>query len=309
MSKKNRKEKSNRIVSPTQYLAKTQGNWDREEARLAKLIAEREERLEREQRESAHLATPMGSRDFDAWIHDRQVRPHVRVKAHSTPVYTPRVDRRIYFAYGSNLLESQMRHRCPGATKLYPHELPGFKLEFQRYANIVEGAETDSVPGFMWLIHPEDEQWLDKFEGVGSGSYHKKTFKFFTPRGNWRDVLYYQKPKGRLIPPSGDYLEKIAAGYARFGFPLNKLGDAVSEAKEADKIYQQAIKAKQVEAEPLPFDTSVVDEDGVLDGMALNEFTLKDLEIIAQDPSWKITREERRALRRVIRQLKEEQGE
>lgn len=198
-------------------------------------------------------------------------------KVTTIPAARP-ANRRLYFAYGSNLHRPQMKSRCPGSSALYPHNLPGFKLEFQRHANVVEAGENDSVPGAIYLIDPQDEADLDAFEGVAKGSYERKTFKFLTPKGNWRDVLYYQKKPGRLIPPSTDYLRRIVEGYKAFGLDLSKLNPAIEAANKADR----ELEAK---SQPLPEEGDIwfAAEDRVIarlsdeafDAMSQEEFDRK----------------------------------
>ena len=236
--KKNRnKPRDNRLVTPDQYLnrGKPYEEFDklsREKARINKLIEEREARLRKEAKDRfigrTASSPPMDLNEIWSSVAGKFPQTTVTVQA------GPRKDRRIYFAYGSNLWKAQMRQRCPGSSVLYPHVLEGFKLEFQRHANIVE-APGHSVPGAMFLITPQDEKMLDRYEGVASGSYVKRTFKFLTPKGNMRDVLYYQKKPGQPVPPTQDYLNKIVQGYRDFKLDFNPLNDAVHEANEANR--------------------------------------------------------------------------
>ena len=43
----------------------------------------------------------------------------------------------LYFAYGSNLWKRGMLTRCPQARPFLAARLPGYRLQFQGYANIV----------------------------------------------------------------------------------------------------------------------------------------------------------------------------
>ena len=294
MSKRKRREQQQRVVEANQYLAQlrrfskpmaqTHGDIDRERARLNRLVVEREERLEREREDQS---TPRFGVEY---LRRQAEQPKPRIRVQAPPyqsVLPPRYDRRLYFAYGSNLLDAQMRHRCPGATKLYRHELQGFKLEFQRHANIVKASEEDSVMGFMWLIHPEDEKWLDKFEGVASGSYEKKTFKFLTPKGNWRDVLYYQKPPGRLIQPTQQYLDKISKGYEAHGFSLDPLRAAVKESIAATRAWRKQMREMPSDELPEPSE-----EDQIM-ASGLDKYSAQELRQLLTDPTLNFTAKQR----------------
>lgn len=82
---------------------------------------------------------------------------------------------KIYFAYGSNLHLRQMAERCPESRLLGIARLHGFRWHINQrgYANVVaEGGS--SVDGICYLLSNDDEQSLDRSEGVQVGAYEKK---------------------------------------------------------------------------------------------------------------------------------------
>ncbi|TRX89646.1 hypothetical protein FHL15_009396 [Xylaria flabelliformis] len=107
---------------------------------------------------------------------------------------------RLYFAYGSNLSTTQMRNRCPSSTPIGLAQLTGWTwiINERGYANIVQNeyksslqtrdtedqVETNEghdsswdqpweivsgpgVYGLVYRLHPDDEETLDRCEGVG----------------------------------------------------------------------------------------------------------------------------------------------
>ncbi|TFK58529.1 hypothetical protein BDN72DRAFT_966329 [Pluteus cervinus] len=80
----------------------------------------------------------------------------------------------VYFGYGSNLWHSQMKERCPGSRFIgigYLTDWIWF-ISSRHYAN-VKRSSTDVVYGAMYLLTKEDEERLDRSEGVPN-SYVKE---------------------------------------------------------------------------------------------------------------------------------------
>lgn len=97
----------------------------------------------------------------------------------------------LYFAYGSNLSTEQMRERCPYSTPVGLGFLPGWRwiINTRGYANVVPDNEDGSastptedtaipattaatkssfggVYGLLYLLPLQDEERLDRYEGV-----------------------------------------------------------------------------------------------------------------------------------------------
>ncbi|KAI0861128.1 hypothetical protein F4860DRAFT_476930 [Xylaria cubensis] len=107
---------------------------------------------------------------------------------------------RLYFAYGSNLSTTQMQNRCPSSTPIGLAHLTGWTwiINERGYANIVQNEYKSSlqtrdtedrveaneghdsswdqpweivsgpgVYGLVYRLHPNDQETLDRCEGVG----------------------------------------------------------------------------------------------------------------------------------------------
>ncbi|KAH9906365.1 Butirosin biosynthesis, BtrG-like protein [Xylariomycetidae sp. FL2044] len=85
----------------------------------------------------------------------------------------------LYFAYGSNLSETQMHQRCPNSAAVGLARLPGWSwlINERGYANITRapslqgtttlvGKASPGVYGVLYRLAPEDERTLDLCEGV-----------------------------------------------------------------------------------------------------------------------------------------------
>ncbi|HIJ88527.1 MAG TPA: gamma-glutamylcyclotransferase [Desulfuromonadales bacterium] len=119
---------------------------------------------------------------------------------------------KLYFAYGSNMLQDQMKERCPGH-KYFGHGiLKGFRwiITTRGYANIIK-SEKDEIHGVVYRINAEDESTLDKAEGVHSGSYWKETLRVEVEKTCYPCLVYVDpiEVEGR---PKDEYIGRINRG-------------------------------------------------------------------------------------------------
>lgn len=122
---------------------------------------------------------------------------------------------RMYWAYGSNLSEEQMRIRCPRARKVGPLVLDGGFLVFRGVADVIL-SKGGKVAGGVWEVTPECEEQLDLSEGVSSGLYAKLPLRLEVD-GKVRDTFFYKMQMRGIMPPAEPYFEKIEQGYKDFG--------------------------------------------------------------------------------------------
>jgi uncharacterized protein len=118
-----------------------------------------------------------------------------------------------YFAYGSNLSIEQMARRCPAAARGEVAALPGWRFVINRrgVATIVPDREA-RVMGLLWDLTETCEAELDRFEGVTSGIYRKRSLDI---RGG--SALVYVAAEERPGAPRAFYLERIAAAAEALG--------------------------------------------------------------------------------------------
>lgn len=144
------------------------------------------------------------------------------------------MNRKFYFAYGSNLDERQMKLRCPGAKVVGVGILHGYRLEFYRHATIVPDAKKQ-VAGVIWSIDDKDELALDRYEGTPR-YYRKADIRVLAGDGEvYVPAMVYIMNEEHHDPaeiPTVDYLQTILRGYYSHGLPLNALDDAVIRLKE-----------------------------------------------------------------------------
>jgi len=127
----------------------------------------------------------------------------------------------LYFAFGSNLYQKQMKRRCKDSKYLGCHKLKGYKLTFRHMyygggVADVERKKNSIVLGAIYRISKKDEKELDIYEDFPK-VYIKKYFKYFG-----RKVMFYYMPKKtKPVPPSKRYLNLIIKGYKDCGYRNN----------------------------------------------------------------------------------------
>lgn len=121
---------------------------------------------------------------------------------------------KLYFAYGSNMMQDQMDERCPNH-KYFGHGiLKGFRwiITKRGYANIIK-SEADEVHGVVYRIDEEDEAALDKAEGVHMGLYWKETHRVEIEKTDY-PCFAYVDPITAEGSPMDEYVSRINNGVA-----------------------------------------------------------------------------------------------
>lgn len=122
-----------------------------------------------------------------------------------------------YIAYGSNMNQEQMAHRCPGAQLIGVGHLHGFQLEFNRHATIVQTKDpTISVPVAVWEITAQHEDRLDSYEGFPR-YYRKISCTVVMADGEHIQGTAYQMCNFVFNPPDKFYYEGIRDAYEELG--------------------------------------------------------------------------------------------
>jgi len=152
-----------------------------------------------------------------------------------------------YLAYGSNLSLEQMAVRCPDALPVGTATLEGYRLAFRgshsgAYLTIIpeEGAQT---PVAVWSVSEADERSLDIYEGFprfyDKISVQTKLEPLSGGRRRTIEAMVYLLPmRARPGIPTTHYWNVCAEGYARFGFDMKHMRQALEEVEHgrANKI-------------------------------------------------------------------------
>lgn len=137
----------------------------------------------------------------------------------------------IYLAYGSNMHHGQLKERCPYSKIITKYLLEDFKLEFNKYLNIMP-SKGSVVPTLIIELSESDEASLDLYEGVHKGLYTKE-YLDLEINGEKTKVLYYKmtdKYRGGE-QPTDTYYQTVYEAYKQNDFDLSYLEEAVSKTK------------------------------------------------------------------------------
>jgi len=128
----------------------------------------------------------------------------------------------IYFAYGSNMDLRQMRYRCPDAKLLGAGILPRHKfiINSRGVATLIP-ENRNKVYGLIFYLNEDDEDTLDRYEGVKGGYYYKDYIDIASKNGNIKCLIYFASDTKPGNPREG-YLEKIINAVKKY-FPKNML--------------------------------------------------------------------------------------
>ncbi len=140
----------------------------------------------------------------------------------------------LYFAYGSNLDDAQMRERCSDARVLGRATLPNYALVFGGFSHRWGGAVASvvrakgaCVEGLLYELGNVDLRALDRFEGHPF-AYERVIRWVRNESGRRRRVMTYRQPEDGFeawTPPLG-YFTVLWHAYARLGFDVEPLARA-----------------------------------------------------------------------------------
>ncbi|WP_143320986.1 gamma-glutamylcyclotransferase family protein [Clostridium sp. HBUAS56010] len=128
---------------------------------------------------------------------------------------------KLYIAYGSNIDEEQMEHRCPDAKVVGTAVVENHRLLFKgvkdcAYATI-EPEEGSHIPVLVWEINGEDERRLDRYEGYPK-FYYKKELPVLVNGETHNAMVYIMDERNPQNKPSYNYYGILERSYIKYGF-------------------------------------------------------------------------------------------
>ena len=119
----------------------------------------------------------------------------------------------LYFAFGSNLNQKQMKKRCKDSKYIGCYSLKNYKLVFRNFylgggVADVQKQKKSTVLGAIYQISKSDEKKLDIYEDFPI-LYNKMYFKYY----NKKVMTYIMIKKTKFRYPTEKYLNVIKRGY------------------------------------------------------------------------------------------------
>lgn len=159
-------------------------------------------------------------------------------------------EKKLYFAYGSNINLEQMACRCPDAQVVGPVTLEGWELLFRRggFATIAP-KEGERVTGLLWSLTQSCERSLDFYEGYPR-FYDKRMVTVRDGDGRSLSVMAYIMDERFREPilPTDAYYNGILEGYQQNGLPTAELKKAWEHAVR--EVHQETERINSGFADP-----------------------------------------------------------
>lgn len=142
----------------------------------------------------------------------------------------------LVFAYGSNLVASQMVRRCPSARAVMLARVPGYVLNFAGFSfarrgptATIDQSSRGRVAGVIYRVTLGDLRRLDAYEGVPS-VYERIEVIAHSTTDQIVPAFAYRLPRGsaRVFWPSAEYLSLIRRGYDDWGLPKRAIVRALN---------------------------------------------------------------------------------
>lgn len=134
-----------------------------------------------------------------------------------------------YFAYGSNMSSSRLRHRVPSARAIGRGALAGYRLAWHKRGSdgsgkcdIIAGRSGDVVYGVVYRLSPEHKPRLDLAEGLGY-SYAQRHVEpwLMDEEASISAITYYALKTDPTYIPFSWYRDHVLIGAREHDLPAH----------------------------------------------------------------------------------------
>jgi gamma-glutamylcyclotransferase (GGCT)/AIG2-like uncharacterized protein YtfP len=162
----------------------------------------------------------------------------------------------LYFAYGSNMSTTRLRHRVAGCRFAFVARLPNYRLCFHKRSDdgpakcnaFKTATPTDAVIGAVYEIPTNEKPALDRAEGLGRG--YQETVLVLSPQGEEITVCTYIADAAFIdnsLKPYSWYKDFVLAGAEEHQLPPEYVEGrirAVHAIRDPDPQREQARRAE-----------------------------------------------------------------
>ena len=139
-----------------------------------------------------------------------------------------------FFAYGTNISQTELNKHCPGAEMVGHGMLNGFMLEFRGYdghgvAHIVR-KKGEVLPITIWDLPPESRYTIENYEKFPY-IYKRVKAKAIMNGKKVAGIMYLTKQELPLGMPSEGYLNALKQAYAEADFDEYYITSALERVK------------------------------------------------------------------------------
>jgi gamma-glutamylcyclotransferase (GGCT)/AIG2-like uncharacterized protein YtfP len=146
-----------------------------------------------------------------------------------------------FFAYGERMNPEKMLSDVPGATRVGPARLEGYRLEFNVTSRSWGGGAVNAEPnprghlwGVLWKVDADAFQEIDSFRGDDSEARLVLDIVVTGPEGEELAWTYAVDSKDAFVPPEERYVDMLLAVAADQGLPKEAL-DEIQIAREGPR--------------------------------------------------------------------------
>jgi cation transport regulator ChaC len=194
------------------------------------------------------MRTVIGPEDYAKLVRGLATAPPAQLNKQSEMNFqkysapTPPVRKSVfYFAYGSNMLPEQMKHRCPESCAYARGKLRDWEFMInERGVATLRKAPGGKTLGVIYEVTPLDLAYLDHYEGVKSGFYGR----FYLPVEVYKassvvTAVVYIDPSVRTGSPRPHYMKRVIEGAKAHRLPRRYIGN-LKAWRNYDEIERQS---------------------------------------------------------------------
>ena len=142
-----------------------------------------------------------------------------------------------FFAYGTNIAQSELDKHCPGATLIGYGMLNNYMLEFRGYTGhaIAHLAKKkgEVLPVTIWELPPESKYTIENYEKYPY-LYKKVKLKAIMNGKKIKGIVYLTKQELPESMPSEEYLQALRQAYIEADFDEYYINSALERLKNGE---------------------------------------------------------------------------